>query len=135
MKKIICILLSVLLLIMVVGCSAKKQEITEANNEEATPTEELSLQIINENTATAKAEGFGGEIIVTIKVNDGVITDCVIEGPDETEGIGTNAMEVLQKKFVDENTVEADVVSGATFSSNAILEAAQSAYEALQANN
>ena len=36
---------------------------------------------------TGTAQGMG-EVTVTVTLTDGVITDCVVEGPDETRGIG-----------------------------------------------
>jgi Na+-translocating ferredoxin:NAD+ oxidoreductase RnfG subunit len=45
-----------------------------------------------EETASATAEGFGGDITVTIIVKDGTLTEIVIDGPSETSGIGSRAI-------------------------------------------
>lgn len=81
-------------------------------------------------TATATATGFGGEVTVTIALKDGVLTDVAIEGPSETEGIGSRAVELLGASMVAANSVEIDGVSGATVTSNAILAAAKEALAA-----
>ena len=78
-------------------------------------------------TATGTAKGFGGEVTVTITLTDGVITDAKAEGADETAGVGTPALEQLPAAMVAGNTVNVDIVSGATFTSNAVIEAAKAA--------
>ena len=37
-------------------------------------------------TYSASAKGFGGDVTVTITVDEEKITDCKAEGPGETEG-------------------------------------------------
>ncbi|MBE5797049.1 MAG: flavocytochrome c [Clostridiales bacterium] len=78
-------------------------------------------------TGTGSAKGFGGDVTVTITVTDGVITDVKAEGADETPGVGTPALEQLPAAMKAGNTVNVDIVSGATFTSNAVLEAAKAA--------
>ena len=85
-------------------------------------------------TATGTAKGFGGEVTVTITLTDGVITDAKAEGADETVGVGTPALEQLPAAMVAGNTVNVDIVSGATFTSNAVLEAAKAALTAAGVN-
>lgn len=45
----------------------------------------------NENTFTGTAKGFGGDVSVTITVEDGRITDAVVTGDNETPSIGGQA--------------------------------------------
>ncbi|NCB50440.1 MAG: FMN-binding protein [Clostridia bacterium] len=124
-----------MLLVAAAGCSNAPQQSAEPTSAPETavvlPAEESNVELIDDNTASAVAEGFGGEITVTLKVEDGVITDCIVDGPDETDGVGSNAVEQLPGKIVEANSVEVDGISGCTFSSNAILEAAQLAYDAV----
>ena len=42
---------------------------------------------------TGTAKGMGGDVTVTLTLEDGKITDCIAEGKDETPGIGTLALE------------------------------------------
>lgn len=74
-------------------------------------------------TKTGKAEGFGGDVTATLTVTDGTITDCVLEGPDETETIGGAALEDLAKQVVAANGPEIDGVAGATVTSKAVKKA------------
>ncbi len=79
---------------------------------------------------TGTAKGFGGDVTVTLTVENGVITAAKAEGADETPGVGTPALEQLPAAMVAGNTVNVDIVSGATFTSNAVIEAAKAALTA-----
>ncbi len=81
-------------------------------------------------TASATAKGFGGDITVTLTVENGALTSVEIEGANETEGVGSRAVELLGDTMVAANSVEVEAVSGATISSNAILAAAAEALTA-----
>ncbi len=83
---------------------------------------------------TGVAQGIGGDVTVTITLEDSVITNVVAEGPNETEGIGTKALEALPGEMVEGNTINVDIVSTATITSNAIKEAAAAALEAAGLN-
>ncbi|MBR1561027.1 MAG: FAD-binding protein [Clostridia bacterium] len=82
------------------------------------------------NTWSATEQGFGGEVTVTLTIEDGVLTDVAIDGPNETPGVGQMAVELMPGMMVNANSVEVDVVSGCTISSTAILTAAKAALEA-----
>ena len=73
------------------------------------------------------AAGMGGDVTVTISVDDTTITDVVITGDGETPGIGTMAIEQLPQAIIDAQSAEVDVIATATVTSNAIKAAAASA--------
>lgn len=79
---------------------------------------------------SAASKGFGGDVTVELTIEAGKLTGVKIEGPSETEGIGTRAMDLLSETFLATNSIEADAVSGATLTSNAILSAAAEALAA-----
>ncbi len=85
-------------------------------------------------TATGIGQGNGGEVSVTITLEEGVIKEVKAVGEDETEGIGDLALEQLPQEMVEGNTVNVDVVTSATVTSNAIIEGAKNALVALGAN-
>ena len=85
----------------------------------------LSMVPAMAETATGTAKGFGGDVTVTLTVENGVITAAKAEGADETPGVGTPALEQLPAAMVAGNTVNVDVVGGATFTSNGVIEAAK----------
>lgn len=76
---------------------------------------------------TGTAQGLGGDVTVKLTLDNGVITAVTAEGPGETEGIGTKALEQLPEKMVAGNTVTVDSISGATITSEAVVEAAKAA--------
>lgn len=74
---------------------------------------------------THTEKGFQGDVTVTITIgDDGVITDVVIEGASETPALGGMAMEQMQAYILDNQAAPVDAVSGATFTSNAVIAAA-----------
>lgn len=79
-------------------------------------------------TASATMKGFGGDVTVTLTVLGGKITDCKIVGDKETPEVGGRAVKEMPAKFVKAGTVKVDGISGATFTSTAILGAASKAY-------
>jgi fumarate reductase flavoprotein subunit len=87
--------------------------------------EETSTGVSGEFTGTA--QGIGGDVTVTLTLVDSVITDCKAEGPNETEGIGSKAIEQLPGEIVANNSIAVDALATATITSNAILEAAANA--------
>ena len=76
---------------------------------------------------TATAKGFGGDVTVTITVDEESITDVVIEGAQETDGIGSRAVEELGEAIKTAQSFEVDGVAGATVTSKAIQMAAEEA--------
>lgn len=78
-------------------------------------------------TLTGTADGFGGEVKVTLTSVDGKVTECAIEGNDETADIGGKALPELEKQVVAAGGPEIDGVSGATVTSDAVKKAVASA--------
>jgi len=76
-------------------------------------------------TYTSTAKGFAGDVTVTITIGEGdVIADVVIKGDAETPALGGAAMEKLAAKIKDSQSVEVDAMTGATFTSKAVIAAA-----------
>ncbi len=76
---------------------------------------------------TGTAKGFGGDVTVTLTLDNGRITKAEIAGDQETPDVGGAAMEELAKALADKGSAEIDGISGATFTSNAVIEAAEAA--------
>lgn len=112
MKKLFKILLTVTLVMSLFGCST-------------TTTEETS----GAKTVSASAEGFGGEVTVELTIENDTLTNVVVTGEKETENVGGLAIEKMPAEMLETNSIDVDGVTGATFTSNAILEAAAKALE------
>ena len=104
MKKLFCLLLA-LVLLLCVGAHAEAQ------------------------TYEASAQGFGGKITVKVTVEGDTILAVEISGPNETQGLGSVAVDNLGDAIVKAQTPNVDTVSGATVSSKAIIAAVTDALE------
>ena len=71
------------------------------------------------------SNGFGGDVVVTITVNDETkeITDVETTGTDETVSAGGEIVEKLDANFLAAQSAEFDGVAEATVTSNAYKEA------------
>lgn len=92
----------------------------------------MTAAVAEEATGTSK--GFGGDVTVTVTLTDGVITEVKAEGANETEGIGSKAIESLPAAMVAGNTWNVDALSGATLTSNGLIEATKAALTAAGVN-
>jgi fumarate reductase flavoprotein subunit len=69
------------------------------------------------------AQGFGGEIKVTVFVEGNTITDITYQTEDETPSVGIQAIRTLKNKVLKTQSTKIDAISGATYSSRGFLEA------------
>jgi fumarate reductase flavoprotein subunit len=122
-KRIIAMVMACAMLLSLAACGSSGASSSTAAS--STVAEETSTGVSGEFTGTA--QGLGGDVTVTLTLVDGVITDCQAEGPNETEGIGSKAIEQLPGEIVANNSIAVDVLATATITSNAILEAAANA--------
>ena len=90
----------------------------------------MSLPVLAEDgTFTGTAKGFGGEVSVSITLEDGVLTGAEITGDSETPNVGGEAMKVMQEAMLANQTVNVDAVAGASFTSAGVLDAVKAAVE------
>ena len=77
---------------------------------------------------TASADGFGGPVEVALTVGDaGGITRVSITGDAETPEVGGAAIPVLSERILQAQDAGVDAVSGATYTSQAVIQAASDA--------
>lgn len=69
------------------------------------------------------AQGFAGEIKVSVFVEGNTITDITYQTEGETPSIGGSAIKALRTKILKTQNVNIDAISGATYSSKGFLEA------------
>ena len=111
-KRIAALVLAAAMVFSLAACGGKSESTAASSSS--------SAGVSGEFTGTANGMG---EVTVTVTLTDGVITDCVVEGPDETEGIGSVVVANAPEEVVSANKGSIDVVSGATITSNAVNEA------------
>lgn len=78
-------------------------------------------------TYTGTAEGHNGDLSVEVTVSESAITDVKVTYQEETAGIADAALETIPALIVNMNTPDVDAVSGATDTSEAIIEAVKTA--------
>lgn len=76
-----------------------------------------------------QAEGVQGEIVLEIKVEAGDIVDLEILAEQETEHLAQPAYKKLEKQLLRKQSADLDTVSGATYTSDAFMEAVQEAID------
>ena len=73
---------------------------------------------------TGSATGFGGEVTVTVTVDENAVTAVEVKGDKETAGIGGAAIEKYNTSLIGVSDADAvDTVSSATITSTAVKEA------------
>ena len=74
-------------------------------------------------TYAGSAQGFGGEVEVSVEVSENEILSVSITGDGETPEVGGAALPELEKQVMDSQGSEVEGVSGATFTSTAVRDA------------
>lgn len=74
-----------------------------------------------------KGAGLNGDITVAVTVDNGVITAVEVKDHNETAGVCDPAVEQLPAAIVAAGNTDVETVSGATFTSNGIIEAVNNA--------
>ncbi len=74
-------------------------------------------------TYTATAQGLKGDVVVEVTFSEDAIESVEVVENQETQGIGSNAVDQLPGKIVETQSLGVDAVAGATVTSTAILDA------------
>ena len=72
---------------------------------------------------TATVDGQSGPMTVQVTITDGKIAAVTITEQAETESIAAEALEKIPAAIVEANSADVDVQSGATLTSNRIMDA------------
>lgn len=86
-----------------------------------------TTQALTDGTYTGTGTGFRGETEVSVTVTDGKISDITIESYQDDEQFFSRAESTVISEIIQDQDVNVDAVSGATFSSNGIKEAVANA--------
>ncbi|HHY12966.1 MAG TPA: FMN-binding protein, partial [Firmicutes bacterium] len=74
-------------------------------------------------------EGLFGPIQVSVEVQGGKITEIKVLDHSESDGIADPAISGIPKAIVEKQSLDVDAVSGATFTSDGIIEAVKNALQ------
>lgn len=114
MKKYLGLLLSVMMIATsLTACSSKP-----ASDENAK---------FKAGTYTAQADGYHGAVKVQVEVDANAILSVEVVEHEETQGVGTNAIEKLPNQIVEYQSLAVDTIAGCTLTSNAIIQAVEAA--------
>ncbi len=95
----------------------------------------------NGTTYTASSQGYGGDVIITLTIEDERISYLMAQGDSETPTVGQKAITQynetvfaeLSDAYIDEVSTHLDAVSGATITSGAVAAGFQEVVEKAQA--
>lgn len=105
----------------------RQQRIDEVEAYNAALTEQDVASSYNDGTYEGAGMGFGGEITVSVTVADGKVAEITVLSADgEDPAYYDQALAVLDE-IVSAQSTEVDTVSGATFSSTGLIDAAADA--------
>lgn len=95
--------------------------------ESSESSEGIALKDFPDGTYTGTSEGDNGLMTIDITVESEEITDINVVSRLETNGLSDQAFEQVPNQINDINSLDVETVSGATFTSEAILEAVKDA--------
>lgn len=130
MKKFLSLIFIFLIFLAATSCSSPKKRsaiIATVTSDTSDTSGAGSLSELS-GQFTGSANGMGGEVKVTITVENGVVTNCTATGDSETPSIGGRVINELPSTILKKKSVNVDGVSGATLTSNAVITAATNAF-------
>ena len=117
----------------VLEARAKDEEIAKLNakieNTESLEDEDSKNGSYKDGTYTGEADGFGGTVAVEVTVKDGKIEAIEVTSAEKEDSAYLAMAEDIIPKIIEAQSAEVDTISGATFSSTGIKNAAEQALE------
>ena len=98
-------------------------------NSTASAEEALALGPYQDGSYTASAQGFGGDVTVTVTIEGGYLTDIRVDDAAGEDAAYFSMAEAILDDIMAAQSAEVDTVSGATFSSTGLKNAVAAALE------
>ncbi len=83
------------------------------------------------NTVTVEVEGYQGPMTVDVTFEADTLIDVEVVDHEETDGLADEPFEVTPAEMIDGQTTDVEAVSGATGTSEALIEAVELAADEL----
>ncbi len=112
-----------------ISCQALMEAVEEALSGDPTAEDPLDLSLVPDGVYRASAEGFGGELTVEAEVAGGQLVSIDVVEHHDTPDMAEPAFEELIEEILERQEIQVDVVSGATVTSEALMEALRRALE------
>lgn len=122
MKKLGIMLLVLVMILSLVACA-------QSGASEPVSSETSSSMAQGENVVEVTTNGYGGEMVVKVSMNNGEVTGIEVTSHHETEAVFNRALPVLEERILEAQSPVVDSVSGATMSSYAIKSAVAEAFK------
>ncbi len=100
-----------------------------AREAESSESAEETLGPYQDGSYTASAQGFGGDITVTVTIQGGYISDITVDDASGEDAAYFSMAEDILEDMLSAQSAEVDTVSGATFSSTGLKNAVAAALE------
>ena len=106
-----------------------KDEVSNNSGELNSTTNDVveSTSKYKDGTYSGSASGFSGTLQVSVQISNDVITSVTVTSHNETQGFADRAIEEIPRKILSSQSTSVDVVSGATYTSNGIINAVNNA--------
>lgn len=101
--------------------SSAKDSKTDANSTS------INASTYKDGTYTGSGNGFGGTTKISVAIANGKITGITTISNDDTSRYYNRAIGTITSRIISKQSASVDTVSGATYSSNGIIEAVQNA--------
>lgn len=105
--------------------TAVEDALSKASGEET--SEAAVTPTYTDGTYSATVVGHNGPLTVEVVVAEGVISDIIVGEHEETDGLSDPAFEEVPAAIIENNSTDVDTVTGATVTSDAIIEAVETA--------
>lgn len=92
----------------------------------AAPTDEFNLSKVKDGVYTGEAEGYKSTITAEVTVAGGRITKVAVTHKDTPE-IADDAVDIVAQRIIDKQHYQVDAMSGATFTSEGVMQAVKAA--------
>ena len=128
-KRAVVIMALASLIFVTTGCSSSTEPAAQTSAEpvaEATPEPAATYK---DGDYEGVGKGVHGEVKVAVKVAGGQISEVKVISHNETEGVGSVAVDMLPGEIVNAQSANVEMVSGATVTSKAIADAVNSALD------
>ena len=127
LKAVLSLVLVMALVLGVVSCGKGDTE-SKATDSSATSEAPAEAAKVTAGTYSASEKGYSSDVKVDVTVDEsGSITDIKVDASGETPTIGGEAAPVMAENIKSGQRLDVDTVSGATFTSKAILAATENA--------
>jgi len=124
----------ILCAVVLVLCFVVNAVMTSAGNKAAEAAEKAAAEAAAAAkpadlvTVTGSAQGMNGPVELQVEATADKLVSLSVVSQNETQGIGTVALEKLLPQIVENQNINVDAISGATVTSNAIIGAVKDAY-------